>query len=59
MKIDYPSYELKFVNRSLKDQGLGLKDQSTLAMINATKETYHLLTRILTFVSHFELLKTF
>ena len=32
-----------------------LKDKSGVGMITATMETYHLLTRTLTFVSHFEL----
>ena len=32
-----------------------LKDKLNVCMINATKETYHLLTRILTVVSHSEL----
>ena len=31
----------------------GLKDKSAVGMINATKETCHLLTQILTFISHF------
>ena len=32
----------------------GLKDKSGIGMINGTKETYHLLTQSLTFVSHIE-----
>ena len=32
-----------------------VKDNHGVGMINATKETYHLLMRILTIVSHFEL----
>ena len=31
----------------------GLKDKSAVGMINATKETCHLLTQILSFISHF------
>ena len=31
-----------------------LKDKSGVGMINATKQTYHLQSRILTFVSHSE-----
>ena len=31
-----------------------LKDKSRVYMINSAKETYHLLTRILTFISHFQ-----
>ena len=33
----------------------GLKDNSGVDMISAIKESYHLLTRILTVASHFEL----
>ena len=49
----------KFLNGSGREVFLPmtylLKDKSGAGMVNATKETYHLLTQILTVVSLFEL----